>query len=159
MSYIGQLRVERPAALLSLFICQQDCDSFDPAEGASAVLVFPPTDLATMRAPAKWKGKREREYGVRLETVEATDYFEACQGWDEGSGCHAVGQQGAKPAWLQSPEVPRCGECKKPRKFVAQLVTGGAFEAKSMEFGGDGDAYVFRCTCGRGSAKLCWQCY
>jgi hypothetical protein len=48
-------------------------------------------------------------------------------------------------------------ELAKTRFGGLPAVPEGAEFSKPMDFGG-GDAYVFRCTCKGGSAKLGWQC-
>ncbi len=58
-----------------------------------------------------------------------------------------------EPEWVQGEEVPDCDNCAEPMQFVAQL-----FERGDLNFGGGGDAYVFRCACtSPASAKWLWQ--
>ena len=42
-------------------------------------------------------------------------------------------------------------------QMVAQLEEGPE-NRTGMNFGGRGSAYVFRCGCAHGSAKMLWQC-
>ncbi|MEK8032912.1 hypothetical protein AACH06_18990 [Ideonella sp. DXS29W] len=68
-----------------------------------------------------------------------------------------LGQWRGEPAWLQAEEVPDGDECQQPMALAAQLEQGRD-STTEMNFGGGGSAYVFRCTCASGRAKMLWQC-
>ena len=52
---------------------------------------------------------------------------------------------------------PTCKRCKGALQFLAQLEEGPVDET-SMNFGGDGCAYVFDCSCGSNVGKIRTQC-
>lgn len=162
MQFLGQLRVDYSDELLLLFMCQNDpggCSEWDPDEGANAVVV-PAVGLALVEPPAEGDVVRPTRHGAATATVAGDDYEEARVAWASGHGVsprQVLGQLGGAPSWLQGEEVPNCDGCEQPMPFAAQLEQGPDWKTE-MNFGGGGSAYVFRCACAKGGAKMLWQC-
>ncbi len=111
------------------------CDSGRAGSGANAVLVSD-SDVSPLEAP--------EEGETRLDDVTAINLA--------ATGEDVLGQLGGEPAWVQHPETPDCPECGGAMAFAAQLE-----EHSSINFGGAGAGYVFRCKpCDRGA--FLFQC-
>ena len=167
MQFLGQLRSARPASeesdLLLLFMCQNDpglCEDWDANAGGNAVVAVLADDLQPAEAPSEGAVLRDTCYGAAVLPFAADDYEAARTGWAEANGRstrEVLGQIGGESAWVQQDETPNCDLCGQPMTLAAQLEQGP--DAKTeMNFGGGGCAYVFRCRCDAGSAKMLWQC-
>jgi hypothetical protein len=163
MQFLGQLRPGDSEELLLLFMCQNDpggCEEWDPNDGGNAVVGVPAADLALVKPPAEGDVVRPVRHGATTATVAGDNYEQAREHWAAGhdvSPREVLGQLGGAPSWLQGDEVPECDGCNQPMDFAAQLEQGPDWQTE-MNFGGGGSAYVFRCTCANGGAKMLWQC-
>jgi len=162
MQFLGQLCCSETHELLLLFMCHQEpgqCGQYEANSGSNAVVVVTAVDLKLVKAPRGRQVLRQTRYGAKLVTQKAKNYDEARAAWASDHGVstrEVLGQLGGTPYWIQGEETPACDGCKKPMSFVAQLEQGPKYEV-DMNFGG-GCAYVFRCTCAKGGAKMLWQC-
>ena len=162
MQFQGQLGCSETHELLLLFMCQKTpgaCEVWDANSGDNAVVVVTAADLKLAKVPRGRKLVRPTRYGAKFATHTNEDYDEARGAWAAAHGVsprEVLGQWGGTPSWIQGEETPLCDGCKKPMSFVAQLEQGPKYEV-DMNFGG-GCAYVFRCACAKGSAKMLWQC-
>ena len=162
MQFLGQLCCSETHELLLLFMCRKEpgeCLQFEADSGSNEVLAVTAVDLKLVKAPRGRELVRPTRYGARSVTQESSDYDEARAAWASDHGVsprEVLGQLGGIPFWIQGEEIPSCDGCKKPMSFVAQLEQGPKYET-DMNFGG-GCAYVFRCTCAKGGAKMWWQC-
>jgi hypothetical protein len=164
MQFLGQLRIDEQSGddLLLLFMCQSDpgmCDEWDANSGGNKVVAVR-TDGAALAKPADKKNAlRPTSYAAKIFNVSGEDYDTARSEWSKSSGKarrQVLGQIGGQPAWIQGEEIPSCDACSEPMSFVAQLEEG-LDAATSMNFGGGGCAYVYRCTCSKNRAKMLWQ--
>ncbi|CAM4226575.1 DUF1963 domain-containing protein [Comamonas aquatilis] len=162
MQFLGQIRSASDELLL-LFMCQNDpglCEEWDADGGGNQVIAVGTSELQLLQPPADGETLRQTRHGASLLTVDAADYDQARSQWMESSakpGREVLGQLGGEPSWLQNDETPQCDSCRQPMEFVAQLEQGPDWKTE-MNFGGGGCAYIFRCSCAGGSAKLLWQC-
>ncbi len=164
MQFLGQLQPGEGEPLLLLFMCQNDpglCDEWDAESGGNAVVAVEP---AVPLRPAMPPGGRDDllrpAHGSDAVAVEGDTYDDARAAWSAAASGRTprqvLGQLGGEPAWLQGDETPDCGACGRAMAFVAQLEEGPDHRT-SMNFGGGGCAYVYRCGCSAGQARLLWQ--
>jgi hypothetical protein len=154
--------VEPDAAdLLSIFMSQNDpgmCDEWDPGAGGNRALVFGTDVVGTAAVPEEDVTLLAETAAVGFVTVESDDYLDACERWSREtvrSVREVLGHVGGRPACLQYDETPICGTCDLPMSFVVQLEEGSDHQT-SINFGGGGCGYGFRCnTCIR--AAFLWQ--
>ncbi len=131
-----RLPLKKHAALMA-FICGGElCEFWDPEMGANKVLLRTAADLAkpTLEAPPK---------GVETARPWAFGYKEVFE-IDEAREPNApmletCDKVGGYPAWIQRDDRPRCSQCKKPMRFVAQL------NEHDLNFAGGGISYLFVC--------------
>jgi len=165
MQFLAQVRLADTeagnAGLLSLFMCQNDpglCDEWDAAAGGNRAFVFGADAVHVANPPDDGVALLEETCAVRLEKFDADNYLEASERWHQQTGRPAqevLGQVGGRPAWLQNDETPVCGDCAQPMALVVQLEEGHDHQT-SMNFGGGGCGYGFRCgPCG--TAAFLWQ--
>ncbi len=150
----GRLKLTKHAAL-SVFACntRAACATWDPDAGCNAVLLTTTEQLAQRalaKPPVGARGevaspivdRQKIAYDVQTEDDPASDVGEIPE---------AVSKVGGFPVWVQSEAVPACRRCKKPMRFVAQLLE----ETGQLNFGG-GDGYVFCCQAEH-HASFLWQ--
>jgi hypothetical protein len=147
--------------LLSIFMCQNDpglCDEWDATAGGNRAFVFDAGAVRVATPPGDGETLREDCSAIRFENSDVDDYLEASQRWHEQTGRpqrEVLGQIGGQAAWLQNDETPDCDACARPMTFVVQLEEGHEYRT-SMNFGGGGCGYGFRCeTCE--NAAFLWQ--
>lgn len=130
-------------AALSVFVCnsKEACATWSPRSGCNAVLLRSAAHLAeTSAAKPPSDGKISPPPFVRGGKIAYEEQVELDPASDDGAPLEAVSKVGGYPVWVQSPDVPACTKCKKPMRFVAQLLE----ESSDLNFGG-GDGYVFCC--------------
>lgn len=89
---------------------------------------------------------------MRARRIRYREVFEADPAREPGAeDIEATSKVGGYPGWLQGEAVPRCGTCRRPMRFLAQL---GELDGQ-MNFGG-GDGYLFCCP-SEHQAKFLWQ--
>ncbi len=147
--------------LLSIFMCQNDpglCDEWDATAGGNRAFTFGADAVHVATSPGDGIALLEETCAVSFEEFDAEDYLEAPERWHKRTDRPArevLGQVGGRPAWLQNDETPLCGGCAQPMTFVVQLEEGHDHQT-SMNFGGGGCGYGFRCgSCG--TAAFLWQ--
>ncbi|WP_246607598.1 DUF1963 domain-containing protein [Paractinoplanes toevensis] len=147
--------------LFSAFMCQNDpglCDEWDPRAGGNRAFIFLADVTGTLPPPGDGVTLLDETCAVDFEQVDVEDYLDAPEQWCERSGRSArevLGQIGGRPAWLQNDETPSCDICAHRMTFVVQLEEGHDHRT-SMNFGGGGCGYGFRChTCA--TAAFLWQ--
>ncbi|WP_338845073.1 hypothetical protein V8J88_15375 [Massilia sp. W12] len=161
MQFLGQIR-SSPEELLLLFMCQNEpggCAEWDADEGANRVLAVSPDDLQLITPPEEGETVLALRYGAQLVEADLAHYDQARMAWAAEHAAlprEVLGQLGGQPLWLQGDATPQCDACEQPMQFVAQLEQGPDPDVE-MNFGG-GCAYVFRCACQKGGAKMLWQC-
>ncbi|APR78550.1 Hypothetical protein A7982_03897 [Minicystis rosea] len=140
-------------AALSAYICANEagnCGTFDAHGGGNAVLLH-------QTLPAAWKGDAPaKEEGVPMleaKRIAYTARFEPDPEGDDADDLALANKTGGYPAWYQFADVPACRVCTKPMRFVAEF---SEFD-DVLNFGGDGEAYVFVCSEEHEGALL-WQC-
>jgi predicted DNA-binding WGR domain protein len=142
-------------AALSAYICANvesagACPSFEAHGGANAVLLHRTLPAARKGdAPARKKGAPM----VKAKRIAYTAQFEPDPEGDDADDLEMANKTGGHPAWYQFANVPACRVCTKPMRFVAQF---SEFD-EVLNFGGDGEAYVFVCSEEHEGALL-WQC-
>jgi hypothetical protein len=164
MHFLGQLRADEQSGedLLLLFMCQSDpgmCDEWDADAGGNKVVAVSADGAALAKPADKKNALRPTSYAAKIAHVAGDDYDTARSEWSKSSGKsqrQVLGQIGGRPAWLQGEEIPSCNACSEPMSFVAQLEEGPDADT-SMNFGGGGCAYVYRCGCSKDQAKMLWQ--
>jgi hypothetical protein len=126
--------------------------------GRNRALTFGPDAVHVATAPSDGIALLGETCAVRFEELDTDDYLEAAERWHQQTDRPAqevLGQVGGQPAWLQKDETPLCGRCAQPMTFVVQLEEGHDHRT-SMNFGGGGCGYGFRCRpCG--TAAFLWQ--
>lgn len=165
MQFLGQLRIDKgeSSKLILLFMCNNKhsgCPSWDPDLGSNKAIVTQAQELSLAPLPEAETDNlvRNCRYGANIVDIDAENYSQARKQNAQGEKMrHILGQLFGTPEWLQSDETPKCGYCGHDMRFVAQLETGPD-EKTAMNFGGDGCAYVFDCTCRSDSVKFLWQC-
>jgi hypothetical protein len=164
MQFLGQLAPhaqDGEESLLLLFMCQNNpglCDEWDGDSGGNLVIVVARKCLGLVEPPTTGETIRSVSHSASITNVESEDYDNAREVWAGSTGISArnvLGQIGGQPAWLQGEEVPLCDQCGKSMSFVAQLEEGPDYQT-AMNFGG-GCAYIYRCGCDAGQAKMLWQ--
>ncbi|WP_223851443.1 hypothetical protein [Cupriavidus pauculus] len=166
MQFLGQIVLHDGDAtrLVLIFMCQNDpglCEEWDAnAGGNHATVMTIEGEMRLADAPPTGVVQLDTVYGARVEVLEAADYDSARQRWQDtnpNQQRQILGQIEGQPLWLQADESPVCDACGDAMSFLAQLEEGPDYRT-SMNFGGGGCAYVFRCHCSRQGAKLLWQC-
>jgi hypothetical protein len=166
MQFLGQITLSDgdTKRLMLLFMCQNNpglCDEWEANSGGNHAVVL--TITGPMRladAPNAGVIQLNTVYGAQVEVHEATDYDNARLEWEKenpGQQRQVLGQIEGRPSWLQMDESPVCDDCGNGMLFAVQLEEGPDHKT-SMNFGGGGCAYVFRCRCNQQSAKFLWQC-
>jgi hypothetical protein len=163
MQFLGQLRIPKTEKLVLLFMCQNDpglCDEWEPDAGGNCAMVVPTDAHAEVGPPEGGVTVRETRYGARQVTSQLDNYDAAREAWCKESGSKGrdvLGQILGTPSWIQTDETPKCDDCGRHMRFLAQLEQGPDWKTE-MSFGGGGCAYVFDCACAQHSAKFLWQC-
>ena len=162
MQFLGQIQPEGSPDLLLLFMCQNDpgvCNEWDADGGANAVVAMAPGHAVDVCPPASGLTERGTQYGAKIVSAPGADYEAARIAWTNESDVPrpVLGQVGGAPYWLQGDETPVCDSCQTCMEFVAQLEEGPD-ERTSMNFGGGGTAYIFRCASCSSNAKFLFQC-
>ena len=144
-----RLPLERHAGL-SLFLCLDaglDCETWDPDSGANAAVLVPKSrkkGTAASPAGATPLEPKAIAYTKRIQ-VDPSD--------EEGGDGEVASQLGGYPAWMQSPSVPSCDECRQAMRFAGQL---DELLDERIDLG-TGRAYFFVCP-EEHQAKMLWQC-
>lgn len=160
MQSLGQIRLEGPERLLSLFMCQNRpglCSEWEADRGANAVIRLDTHGLQAAEPPATGAAIRPTRHGASIFEVEAESYDAARAAYGAQPGRRqrdVLGQVGGEPLWLDADETPRCDHCGRPMRFAA-LIEEGPDRETEMNFAGR-CAQIFECDCAGGVGKLCW---
>jgi hypothetical protein len=182
LQFLGQLRLDDPLPLSDeyqmayIFMCHAGGDDDPPTWdgcwtwgselGANAVIVQRaaadgPVVLADPSAPsfADWTVALEHTTEPDIDTTKTYPW--------EVLEPLCVAKVGGVPYWIQDSEIPRCPNCHRMTRYIAQLsytyhAEGSASQDDYLDFnfGDAGKAYVFLCkqACGPRGAAMLWQC-
>jgi predicted DNA-binding WGR domain protein/uncharacterized protein YwqG len=95
------------------------------------------------------------------DPVERTAARALYEAWEHGArvGRSYASKLGGYPVWVQDDETPRCSQCKKPMRFVAQIDSQMHRAVdRELVFGDSGSSYLFVCREHRQGSWL-WQCF
>ncbi|MEU4421844.1 DUF1963 domain-containing protein [Actinoplanes sp. NPDC024001] len=165
MQFLAQVSladgVAGSAGLLSISMCQNDpglCDEWDANAGGNRAFVFGADPVHVATPPDDGITLLDECCASRFVQVDVEGYLEAAEHWHEQTNRpvqDVLGQVGGQAAWLQNDETPVCGSCARPMTFLVQLEEGHDHRT-SMNFGGGGSGYGFRCEpCA--TAAFLWQ--
>jgi predicted DNA-binding WGR domain protein len=148
----------KKSAALAVFMCGGEvsgggCPTYDPNDGANAVLLLSKKALALPaieQPPAGEQGQSEELLPKRFLYREVPELEPEEE--DEENMDGMADKVGGYPGWLQDAEVPKCRKCRKPMHFVAQLHDQG-----KLNFGDSGEAYLFVCP-QEHEGRFLWQC-
>ena len=145
-------------AALAIFVCCNEesagcCETWDPDEGANAVLLLSEEDLAKkpLRKTPKSLGDKAASPTLRARQIIYRETFEEDPENENPELPPATSKVGGYPGWIQFAATPECSECGKLMTFAAQL---GELD-DDLNFAG-GDSYVFYCP-DEHEGRFLWQ--